>query len=233
MSKSLNDALKFAEQKKTISNIGRIINTRLRNAPIAHNLRNAPIAHNLRNAPIVPNLRNVPNYLEHRVNNRIIRYDIPHYQQPLQSVRRQLPRPPQYQQYIQYYPQQYYDQPRYQQQHPHLQQPQQPQQPQQYRYQPPLKKKLEDVDLYCKSYGYKKIVPEAPKLFRRVSNKNKMTRTKQQQPSVLKTKPYHDQTTNRTQMFYKPSSKSAKKSPSRSPRKSSSPKKSSFPKLYI
>jgi hypothetical protein len=201
MSKSLNDALKFAEHKKTISNIGRIINTRLHNAPIAHNL------------PILPN------YLEHRVNNRIIRYDIPHYQRPLQSVRRQLPRPPhpQYQQYIQYYPQQYYHQ----------------QQPQQYHYQVPVKKKLEDVDLYCKSYGYKKIVPEAPKLFRRVSNKNKMMRTKQQQPSVLKTKPYHDQTTNITQMFYKHSSKSAKKSPSRSPRKSSSPKKSLSPKLYI
>jgi len=146
MSKSLNDALKFAEHKKTISNIGRKINTRLHNAPIAHNL------------PILPN------YLEHRVNNRIIRYDIPHYQRPLQSVRRQLPRPPQYQQYIQYYPQQYYHQ----------------QQPQQYHYQVPVKKKLEDVDLYCKSYGYKKIVPEAPKLFRRVSNKNKMMRTKQQ-----------------------------------------------------
>ena len=63
--------------------------------------------------PIVPdlrNLRNLRNYIEYRINNRVIRYSIPHYQQSLQSIHRQsihrqLPIPLQY---IQYYPQQYH-----------------------------------------------------------------------------------------------------------------------------
>ena len=63
---------------------------------------------NVPNVPIVPKVPNLHNYIEYRINNRVIRYRIPHYKQSLQSIHRQLPLPLQYQQYIQYYPQQYH-----------------------------------------------------------------------------------------------------------------------------
>jgi hypothetical protein len=107
--------------------------------------------------------------------------------------------------------------PMYQQQQPQQQQQQQP-----------------NVDQFCRSYGYKKIVPEAPKLIRRVS-KNKSIRNVQsirpiqkQQPIVLQIKPHDNQQTNRTQMYYKTpnKSKSPSKSPNKYPNKSKSPNKS-------
>lgn len=192
MPNTLTEALQYANNKRTISN------------SIKKNLPSAPKLY--------------PSYLEYRINNRIVRYDlprynIPHYQQPLQQLqpqlrqslyhpRRQLQRPPTYTHNLVF--------PMYQQQQQQQQQP--------------------NVDQFCRSYGYKKIVPEAPKLIRRVS-KNKSVRNVQsirpiqkQQPVVLQIKQHDNQQTNRTQMYYKTPNKS--KSPSKSPNKSKSSNKS-------
>ena len=199
MPNTLTEALQYANNKRTISN------------SIKRDLPSAPKLY--------------PSYLEYRINNKIVRYDlprynIPHYQQPLQQLRpqlrqslyhprRQLQRPPSYTHNLMF--------PMYQQQQPQQQQQQQP-----------------NVDQFCRSYGYKKIVPEAPKLIRRVS-KNKSIRNVQsirpiqkQQPIVLQIKPHDNQQTNRTQMYYKTpnKSKSPSKSPNKYPNKSKSPNKS-------
>lgn len=175
MSYTLTNALRYANNKRTISK---------------------------RDQPSAPKL--YPSYLEYRINNRIVRYDIPrydipHYQQPLQQLRqslhqprRQLQRPPSYAQNLMF--------PMYQHQQ------QQHQQHQQQQQQHP------NVDQFCRSYGYKKIVPEAPKLIRRVSKNKSIRPIPKQQPVVLQIKPHNNQQTNKTQMYYKSPSKSLNKS---------------------
>jgi hypothetical protein len=76
-----------------------------------------------------------------------------------------------------------------------------------------------NVDQFCRSYGYKKIVPEAPKIIRRVSKNKSIRQIPKQQPVVLQIKPHDNQQTNKTQMYYKTPSKTLNKSktPTKSP----------------
>jgi hypothetical protein len=169
MSNTLTEALHYANNKRTISN----------------SIKNK--------LPSVPKL--YPSYLEYRINNRIVRYDIPHYQQPLHhhqqfQQQRQLQRYPSYVENLMY--------PMYKQNHP-------------------------NVDQFCRSYGYKKIVPEAPKLIRRVSKNKTVQPIQKQQPVILQIKSYDNQ-----QTYYTTPNKSPNKSksPTKSPNKSKTPSKS-------